>query len=103
MFFLRQLRKLRLPRTMLVSFYTAIIESIITLAITIWFPATAAKDKARLQRVIRSAERVIGCPLPPLEALFKSRTLRRARKILADPLHPGQGLFVPLPSGRRLR
>ena len=100
--FLRQLWKFHLPRTMLVNLYTAIIRSIITSAI-IWFPAAAAKDKAKLQRVIRSAERVIGCPLPPLEALFRSRALRRARKIMSDPAHPGHSLFVPLPSGRRLQ
>ncbi|KAM3874682.1 extracellular calcium-sensing receptor-like [Diretmus argenteus] len=35
LFFLRQLRKFHLPRTLLVNFYTAIIESIITLAITV--------------------------------------------------------------------
>ena len=87
----------------MVNFYTAIIESIITLAITAWFPGAAAKDKAKLQRVIRSAERVIGCPLPPLEALFRSRALKRAKKIMADPAHPGHSLFTPLPSGRRLR
>ena len=53
--------------------------------------------------MIRSAERVIGCPLPPLGALFNSRALGKARKIMADPAHPGHGLFAPLPSGRRLR
>ena len=64
--FLRQLWKFHLPRTMLVNLYTAIIRSIITSAIIIWFPAAAAKDKAKLQRVICWAERVMGCPLPPL-------------------------------------
>ena len=57
----------------------------------------------KLQRLIRSAERVIGCPLPSLEALFTSRTVGRARKIMADPTHPGHRLFAMLPSGRRLR
>ena len=42
LFFLRQLRKFNLPRTMLVNFYSAITESIITFAIIIWFPAAAA-------------------------------------------------------------
>ncbi|KAG7482031.1 hypothetical protein JOB18_011216 [Solea senegalensis] len=63
--------------------------------------AATAKDKGRLQRVIRSAEKVIGCNLPSLQVLFASRTLRRAGKIMADPSHPGQKLFESLPSGRR--
>ncbi|KAL6118064.1 uncharacterized protein ACO6RY_15736 [Pungitius sinensis] len=73
------------------------------ISITVWYAGATAKDKGRLQRVIHSAERVIGCNLPSLQDLFAARTLKRARKIVADPSHPGHELFVPLPSGRRLR
>ncbi|KAI5104490.1 hypothetical protein C0J45_6116 [Silurus meridionalis] len=52
MHFLWQLMKFLLPVNMLVNFYTAIIESIL---------------KAELQRVIRSAEKVIGCSLMSLQ------------------------------------
>ena len=103
MYFLRQLRKLRLPRTMLTRFYTSVIESILTLSILTWFPAATAQDKAKLQLVIQSAERVIGCALPPLRSLHDTRALRRARRIMADPSHPGHTLFTILPHGRRLR
>ncbi|XP_034060745.1 uncharacterized protein LOC117538897 [Gymnodraco acuticeps] len=103
MFFLRQLKKFNLPNTTMVNFYTSIMESILTSSITIWYTATTAKEKGRLQRVIRSAEKVIGCNLPSLHDLHASRTLRRAGKIVADPSHPGHKLFSPLPSGRRLR
>ena len=68
-----------------------------------WYAAATANDKGRLQRIIRSAEKVIGCNLPSLQDLFASRTLRRAGKIVADPSHPGHTLFKALPSGRRLR
>ncbi|KAK3562010.1 hypothetical protein QTP86_023463 [Hemibagrus guttatus] len=40
---------------MLVNFYTAIIESVLTSSITVWFAAATARDKAKLQRVIHSA------------------------------------------------
>ncbi|KAL6098103.1 uncharacterized protein ACO6RY_13481 [Pungitius sinensis] len=90
-------------KTMMVHFYTAIIESILCSSITVWYAAATAKDKGRFQCVIRSAEGVIGCNLPSLQDLFAARTLKRARKIVADPSHPGHELFVPLPSGRRLR
>ena len=101
MYFLRQLKKFSLPKTMMVHFYSAIIESILTSSI--WYAAATAKDKCRLQRIIHSAEKVIGCNLPPLHDLYTSRTVRRAGKITADPSHPGHGLFESLPSGRRLR
>ncbi|KAK3565494.1 hypothetical protein QTP86_010879 [Hemibagrus guttatus] len=57
MYFLRQLKKFLLPVKMLVNFYTAIIESILTSSITVWFAAATARDKAKLQRVIHSAEK----------------------------------------------
>ena len=103
MFFLRQLRKLKLPSKMLLQFYTAIIESILSTSITVWYAGTTARDKHRLQRIVRAAEKVIGCRLPSLQDLYTSRTRGRAGRIMADPSHPGHRLFVPLPSGRRLR
>ncbi|KAM4553429.1 uncharacterized protein V3H82_017873 [Fundulus diaphanus] len=103
MYFLRQLKKFNLPRTMMVQFYSSIIESILTSSITILYAGATTKDKGRLQRVIRSAEKVIGCNLPSLQDLYASRTLRRAGKIVADPSHPSHRLFQTLPSGRRLR
>ena len=88
MYFLRQLKKFNLPKTMMVHFYTCIIESILTSSITVWYAAATANDKGRLQRIIRSAEKVIGCNLPSLQDLFASRTLRRAGKFVADTSHP---------------
>ncbi|KAK3510058.1 hypothetical protein QTP70_026788, partial [Hemibagrus guttatus] len=93
MYFLRQLKKFLLPVKMLVNFYTAIIESVLTSSITVWFAAATARDKAKLQRVIHSAEKVIGCSLPSLQELYFSRSRRRAAKIAADPSHPGNELF----------
>jgi len=88
---------------MMVHFYAAIIEFILTSSITIWYAAATAKDKGRLQRVIGSAEKVIGCNLPSLQDLHASRTLRHACKIVIDPSHPGHKRFESLPYGRRLR
>ena len=87
---------------MMVHFYTAIIESILTSSITVWYAAATAKDKSRLQLIIHSAAKVIGCNLPSLQDLHTSRALRRAGRIVADPSHPGHRLFDTLPSGRRL-
>ncbi|KAK3550675.1 hypothetical protein QTP70_002406 [Hemibagrus guttatus] len=58
MYFLWQLKKFLLPVKMLVNFYTAIIESILTSSITVWFAAATSRDKAKLQCVIHSAEKV---------------------------------------------
>ena len=100
LYFLLQLKKFHLPVKMLVNFYTATTESILTSSMSVWCAAATARDKAKLQRVIHSAQRVIGCSLPSLQELYISRT--RAR-IAADPSYPGHKLFQPLPSGKRLR
>ena len=71
MYFLRQLKKFNLPRALLHSHH---FESI-TSSITIWYTAAIAKDKSRLQRIIRTAEKVICCNLPTLEDLHTWRTL----------------------------
>ncbi|KAK3544755.1 hypothetical protein QTP86_026732 [Hemibagrus guttatus] len=54
---LEQLKKFLLPVKMLFNFYTAIMESILTSSITVWFAAATAGEKAKLQRVIHSAEK----------------------------------------------
>uniref|UniRef100_A0A8C6PAK0 Reverse transcriptase domain-containing protein n=1 Tax=Nothobranchius furzeri TaxID=105023 RepID=A0A8C6PAK0_NOTFU len=103
MYFLRQLKKAKLPAQMMVQFYTAIIESILNSSIAVWYAGATVRDKHRLQRIVRSAEKVIGCSLPSLQDLYVSRTRGSAGRIAADPSHPGHRLFEPLPSGRRLQ
>ncbi|KAK7929774.1 hypothetical protein WMY93_006169 [Mugilogobius chulae] len=57
MYFLRQLKKAKLPVQMMVQFYTAIIESILTSSITVWYAGATVRDRHRLQRIVRSAEK----------------------------------------------
>ncbi|KAI4882434.1 hypothetical protein NFI96_025329 [Prochilodus magdalenae] len=58
MFFLRQLKKFHLPQTLMIQFYTAIIESILTASITTWFGSSTSQERTKLQRTIRTAERM---------------------------------------------
>lgn len=101
--FLRILRKNHLEQNLLVSFYRSIIESILTFCISSWYAACSVADRRILQRVIGSAQKTIGCPLPSLEELANSRCLNRTRSILKDIVHPAHHLFNLLPSGRRYR
>ncbi len=99
LYFLRQLRKFNLPQELLIQFYSAIIESVLCSSITVWFGSATKTDIRRLQRTVRTAERIIGAPLPSLQELYTSRVTR----VTLDPSHPAHSLFVPLPSGRRYR
>ncbi|KAI3353437.1 hypothetical protein L3Q82_019966, partial [Scortum barcoo] len=48
------------------------------------------------------AQGIVGSPLPDLDSIYAGRIQKKARHIAADPTHPGNGLFVPLPSGKWL-
>ncbi len=102
-YFLRQLRKFNLPRELLKQLYSAIIESVLCSSITVWFGSATKTGIIRLQRTVRTAERIIGAPLPSLQELYTSRVRKRAKKVTLDPSHPAHSLFVLLPSGRRYR
>ncbi|KAK3523642.1 hypothetical protein QTP70_005833 [Hemibagrus guttatus] len=103
LYFLRQLKKFNLPQELLTQFYSAVIESVLCMSITVWFGSATKSDIRRLQRTVGTAERIIGAPLPTLQELYTSRVRKRAQKITLDPSHPGHLLFDLLPSGQRYR
>ena len=103
LFFLRQLKKFKMNRNILVLFYRSTIESVLTFSLSTWYGNATLDDKKLLNSVVRAAERIIGCELPSMEAIYLSKVSHRASKIMKDSLHPANSLFDPLPSGRRLR
>ena len=103
MYFLRQLKRHGLSQELLIQFYSAVIESVLCTSITVWFGAATQQDRNRLQRTVRTAERITGALLPSIQELYSSRTRKRAGNIIRDPTHPGHNLFSLLPSGRRYR
>ena len=103
LFFLRQLNKFRVSEKILMNFYRATIESILTFSITVWFSSTTEEDKKLINKVMKQASRVIGSQVPSLEEIFTSRTIKRCQKIMPEKSHPAYNLFQPLRSGQRLR
>ena len=97
LYFLCVLRRQQVQQRLLVDFYRATIESILSHGIAVWFAACTAGDRRSLQRVVRTAEKVVGCPLPSIESIATTRSLDKARRILADSSHPANGLFERLP------
>ncbi len=102
-YFLYQLRKFNLPQELLEQFYSAIVESVLCTSITVWFSSATKSDLRRIQRVVRTAEPIIGTTLPTLQELYSSRVSKRAGKITLDPSHSAHSIFELLPSGRRYR
>ena len=103
LYFLRQLKKFGLSREIMLAFYRAVVESVLTSSICVWFRGATQAHRDKLERVVRTAGRIIGCDLPTLASIYTQRTVRKSRKIVADPSHPARSLFQSLPSGRRFR
>ncbi len=103
LFFLRTLKKNHLSPAILVNFYRCAIESILTNCVTVWYGNCSVADRKALQRVVKTAQRITGTPLPAIEDVQRKRCLHRAHCILKDSSHPDHRLFNLLPSGRSFR
>ncbi len=103
LYHLRQLRKFRVSPTILKTFYSGTIESVLTQCISVWYGNSSGQDCKALQRVVRLAERMSGSALPSLQDIYLKRCRSRAVKIIKDSNHPGKCLFTLLPSGKRFR
>ncbi len=103
LFCLRRMRRAHFPSPILSTVYKGIIESILTSCISVWSGDCKASDWRSVQRVVRTAEKIIGSSLPSIQDLAHNRCLSRAQNIVKDPTHPHYGLFTLLPSGKRFR
>ncbi|KAI3355305.1 hypothetical protein L3Q82_018160, partial [Scortum barcoo] len=78
----------------MVHFYIAIIQSILTSSITIWYAAVTDKVKGRLQCIICSAEKVTSPEPVHLQAL-ESIVLRHLRPLVSPNMNPLQFAYQP--------
>ena len=98
---LRRLRKAGLPPPHLTTFYRGTIESILTYSFTSWFGSSKAYEQQQLNRIVKTASRIIGVPLPLLMVVYQQRCTRRAIAIIKDIHHPSHSLFSLLRSEER--
>ncbi|RCU35011.1 DUF1891 domain-containing protein, partial [Acinetobacter baumannii] len=70
---LRTLKKNHLSSAILVNFYRCVIESILTNCITVWYGSCSVAERKGLQRVVKTAQRIIGTPLPAIEEVQRKR------------------------------
>lgn len=103
LYFLRVLMKVNLSQQLLISFYRCSVESVLTYNILVWYSSSSVAEKKALQRVIKTAQKIINTQLPSLEDIYISRCLQKTTNILKDYSHPANHLFELLPSGRRYR
>ena len=90
LYFLRRLRSFGLSPHIMFTFHRATVESVLTFSVTVWFGTITVKEKLRLNRVVKTASRIIGRDLPSLESLYQQRLLGRAIFICHDSSHPAK-------------
>ncbi len=66
LYFLRKLRRASAPAPIMYTFYRGTIVSILTsLPSLMWYGACNASCRKTLQRIVRAAEKIVGCSLSP--------------------------------------
>ena len=103
LYFLRCLKKAGVSTKTQTNFYRSTVESLLTANIATWYGSCSDEDRTLINRVVRTAKRIIGVDLPSVADIYRQRCCDRALKIFRDPSHPGKGLITLLPSGRRYR
>ena len=98
LYFLRQLRRFNVSQERLITFYSAIIQSVLCTSTTVWFGSVTTQDRYRLQRPVRSAEKIIWAGLPSIYDLFSPGSGNRQETSLQTPhtLHTNFSNFSPL-------
>ena len=99
MYLLRQLNKFGISPIILKRFYHAIIESVLTFSITVWFGRASYEEKALLETLVRCASKIVRLTLPTIESVYHTRCVHKSNKSVRDATH----LFELLKSGKRYR
>ncbi|GFO27611.1 reo_6 protein [Plakobranchus ocellatus] len=93
LYFLRKLKSFDVGSDILINFYRATIESVLTLSITVWFGRTSKASLGKLESIIRLAEKIINIKLPSLEEFYIKRLTGKTKKIMKDLTHPAAKYF----------
>ncbi|XP_062422212.1 uncharacterized protein LOC119220588 [Pungitius pungitius] len=74
------------PTPILNTFYRGTIESILTSCITVWGSSCTEHSMKALQRIVNTAGKIIGAPLPlpSLKDTYATRLIRKATSIASD-------------------
>ena len=103
MYFLRHLKRFGLSQAILTRFYCAVIESVLSFLITVWFGCTSQDEINQIESVVKNNSKLVGLNMPSIRSLYRSRSLCKSKRIVQDAYHPANHLFELLPSGKLYR
>ena len=107
---MRKLRSFGVNSDMLVTFYNAVICSIIMFGSVCWGGNISKLDRGRLEKIVKNKKRgwgggggaghVVGKPLDSFKTLHEKKLYRKIMQILNDPTHPMRHYFDSRRSNR---
>ena len=65
-----------------------LVASVVSYAVVSWVGGCSECDKNRLNRLIKRASSVCGCPLDPIEVVGERRVLAKLSSIMDNTSHP---------------
>ncbi|KAI3368911.1 hypothetical protein L3Q82_025427 [Scortum barcoo] len=77
-----------LLRPLLRTFYETVVASVVSYAVVCWGGVCSERDKKRLNRLIKRASSVCGCPLDSIEVMGERRALAKLSTIIGQHLPP---------------
>ena len=84
--------------SLLKTFYDSVVASAIHYGITCWSGSISARDRERLEQLVRRASSVLGCSLDSLEEVGNRRMLAKITAMMDRPSHPLQATLTALGS-----
>ncbi|CAI5660128.1 unnamed protein product [Oreochromis niloticus] len=88
LYLLRRLRSFGVEGPLLKTFYDSVVASAIFYGVVCWGGSISAGDRKRLNRLIRRASSVLGCPLDPVEVVSDRRMVAKLSSLLDSISHP---------------
>ncbi|TWW75331.1 hypothetical protein D4764_14G0013340 [Takifugu flavidus] len=98
LFLLRRLRSFGVQGPLLRTFYDSVVGSAIFYGIACWSSSITDRDSWRMDRLLRRASSVLGCPLDSVKVVGKGRLMAKLSSMLNNTSHPLQDTLTALGS-----
>ncbi|KAI3377337.1 hypothetical protein L3Q82_008540 [Scortum barcoo] len=82
LFLLRRLRSFGVQGPLLRTFYDSVVASAIFYGIVCWASSITDRDRRRMDRLVRRASSVLGCPLDSVEVVGNGRMMAKLSSLL---------------------
>ncbi|TWW65078.1 hypothetical protein D4764_22G0007250 [Takifugu flavidus] len=98
LFLLRRLRSFGVQGPLLRTFYDSVVGSAIFYGIVCWSSSIRDRDRKRMDRLVRRASSILGCPLDSVEVVGNGRLMAKLSSMLNNTSPPLQDTLTALGS-----